>query len=94
MNDYNTFKKYSKLVNEQSEKACTLKKSVSISNATRPSISIDEVEPAENIYKRFATGAMSFGSISHEAHSTLAIAMNRLGGKSNTGEGGEDEMPL
>ena len=57
----------------------------------RPSISIDEVEPAENIYKRFATGAMSFGSISHEAHTTLAIAMNRLGGKSNTGEGGEDE---
>ena len=58
----------------------------------RPSISIDEVEPAENIYKRFATGAMSFGSISHEAHSTLAIAMNRLGGRSNTGEGGEDEI--
>ena len=58
---------------------------------TRPSISIDEVEPAENIYRRFATGAMSFGSISWEAHTTLAIAMNRLGGKSNTGEGGEDE---
>ncbi|MEP6617576.1 MAG: glutamate synthase-related protein, partial [Ginsengibacter sp.] len=56
-----------------------------------PSISIDEVEPAENIYKRFATGAMSFGSISWEAHTTLAVAMNRLGGKSNTGEGGEDE---
>jgi glutamate synthase (NADPH/NADH) large chain len=59
---------------------------------TRPSISIDEVEPAQNIYKRFATGAMSFGSISWEAHTTLAIAMNRLGGKSNTGEGGEDEI--
>src|SRR5438046_9487433 len=58
----------------------------------RPSISIDEVEPAENILKRFATGAMSFGSISHEAHSTLAIAMNRIGAKSNTGEGGEDEI--
>ena len=58
----------------------------------RPSISIDEVEPAENIYKRFATGAMCFGSISWEAHTTLAIAMNRIGGKSNTGEGGEDEM--
>ena len=58
---------------------------------TRPHISLDEVEPAENIYKRFATGAMSFGSISWEAHTTLAIAMNRLGGKSNTGEGGEDE---
>ena len=57
----------------------------------RPAISIDEVEPAESILKRFATGAMSFGSISWEAHTTLAIAMNRIGGKSNTGEGGEDE---
>ncbi|CAN5737462.1 glutamate synthase large subunit [soil metagenome] len=90
MNDYNTFKKYSKLVNDQSEKACTLR-SLFKFNPNRPSISIDEVEPAENIYKRFATGAMSFGSISWEAHTTLAIAMNRLGGKSNTGEGGEDE---
>jgi glutamate synthase (NADPH/NADH) large chain len=61
-------------------------------NPHRPPVSIDEVEPAENIWKRFATGAMSFGSISHEAHSTLAIAMNRIGGKSNTGEGGEDAM--
>ncbi len=91
MNDYNTFKKYSKAVNDQSEKACTLRSLLQFKR-NRPSISIDEVEPAENIYKRFATGAMSFGSISHEAHSTLAIAMNRLGGKSNTGEGGEDEM--
>ncbi len=91
LNDYNTFKKYSKLINDQSEKACTLR-SLFQFKPNRPSISIDEVEPAENIYKRFATGAMSFGSISHEAHSTLAIAMNRLGGKSNTGEGGEDEM--
>lgn len=91
MNDYNTFKKYSKLVNDQSEKACTIRSLFEL-KPNRPSISIDEVEPAENIYKRFATGAMSFGSISHEAHSTLAIAMNRLGGKSNTGEGGEDEM--
>ncbi|WP_126973456.1 glutamate synthase large subunit [Gynurincola endophyticus] len=89
-NDYNTFKKYSKLVNDQSEKAVTLR-SLFDFNRTRPSISIDEVEPAESIYKRFATGAMSFGSISWEAHTTLAIAMNRLGGKSNTGEGGEDE---
>ena len=89
-NDYNTFKKYSKLVNEQGEKACTLR-SLFQFKKNRPSISIDEVEPAENIYKRFATGAMSFGSISWEAHTTLAIAMNRLGGKSNTGEGGEDE---
>ncbi len=90
LNDYNTFKKYSKLVNDQSEKAGTLRSLFQFKN-NHPSISIDEVEPAENIYKRFATGAMSFGSISWEAHTTLAIAMNRLGGKSNTGEGGEDE---
>lgn len=90
MNDYNTFKKYSKLVNDQSEKACTLR-SMFAFRKNRPSITIEEVEPAEKIYKRFATGAMSFGSISWEAHTTLAIAMNRLGGKSNTGEGGEDE---
>jgi glutamate synthase (NADPH/NADH) large chain len=84
MGDYNTFKKYSKLVNEQSEKACTLR-SLFKFNPNRPSISIDEVEASwNNIYKRFATGAMSFGSISWEAHTTLAIAMNRLGGKSNT----------
>jgi len=89
--DYSVFKKYSKLVNDQSEKACTLR-SLFEFNPLRPSISIDEVEPAENLYKRFATGAMSFGSISWEAHTTLAIAMNRLGGKSNTGEGGEDEI--
>ena len=90
-NDYATFKKYSKAVNDQEEKACTLRSLLEFKHL-RPSISLDEVEPAQNIYKRFATGAMSFGSISHEAHSTLAIAMNRLGGKSNTGEGGEDEM--
>jgi glutamate synthase (NADPH/NADH) large chain len=91
MNDYATFKKYSKTVNDQTEKACTLR-SLFDFKPTRPSISIDEVEPASGIYKRFATGAMSFGSISWEAHTTLAIAMNRLGGKSNTGEGGEDEI--
>jgi glutamate synthase (NADPH/NADH) large chain len=90
MNDYKLFKKYSNLVNEQGEKACTLR-SLFEFKKNRPSIPIEEVEPAESIYKRFATGAMSFGSISWEAHSTLAIAMNRLGGKSNTGEGGEDE---
>jgi glutamate synthase (NADPH/NADH) large chain len=90
-NDYNTFKKYSKLVNDQTDKACTLRSQFRFKR-NRPSISIEEVEPAENIYKRFATGAMSFGSISWEAHTTLAIAMNRLGGKSNTGEGGEDEV--
>jgi len=91
MNDYPSFKKYSKLVNDQTEKACTLRSLFNF-KPTRPSISIDEVEPASAIYKRFATGAMSFGSISWEAHTTLAIAMNRLGGKSNTGEGGEDEI--
>jgi glutamate synthase (NADPH/NADH) large chain len=90
MNDYSTFKKYSKVVNDQSEKAATLR-SLFKFKRNRPSISVDEVESAESIYKRFATGAMSFGSISWEAHTTLAIAMNRLGGKSNTGEGGEDE---
>jgi len=90
MNDYTTFKKYSKAVNDQSEKAVTLRSLLEF-RRNRPSIPIEEVEPAENIYKRFATGAMSFGSISWEAHTTLAIAMNRLGGKSNTGEGGEDE---
>jgi len=90
MEDYHAFKKYSKLVNEQDEKACTLR-SLFRFKRNRSSIPIEEVEPAENIWKRFATGAMSYGSISWEAHTTLAIAMNRLGGKSNTGEGGEDE---
>jgi glutamate synthase (NADPH/NADH) large chain len=90
-NDYNIYKKYAAYINDQSEKACTLRSQFEF-NKIRPSISIDEVEPAENIYKRFATGAMSFGSVSWEAHTTLAIAMNRLGGKSNTGEGGEDEI--
>ena len=90
-NDYHIFKKYSKLVNEQGEKACTLR-SLFEFKRNRPSIHLDEVESAEKIFKRFATGAMSFGSISHEAHSTLAIAMNRIGAKSNTGEGGEDEL--
>ena len=89
--DYASFKKYSKLVNDQGDKACTLR-SLFDFKPTRPSISIDEVEPASAIYKRFATGAMSFGSISWEAHTTLAVAMNRLGGKSNTGEGGEDPI--
>ena len=89
-NDYATFKKYSKLVNDQGERACTIR-SLFQFKTTAPSISIDEVEPASSMYRRFATGAMSFGSISWEAHTTLAIAMNRLGGKSNTGEGGEDE---
>ena len=91
MNDYASFKKYSKLINDQMEKAATLRGMLTFKR-NRPSIPLEEVEPEENILKRFATGAMSFGSISHEAHSTLAIAMNRIGGKSNTGEGGEDEF--
>src|ERR1700712_2588050 len=91
MNDYSSFKKYSKLVNDQMEKTATIR-SLFQFKRNRPTISVEEVEPEESIMRRFATGAMSFGSISHEAHSTLAIAMNRIGGKSNTGEGGEDEF--
>lgn len=87
--DYTLFKKYTSLINEQSEKAITLRSLLKFK--TGKSIPLEAVEPKENIFKRFATGAMSFGSISHEAHSTLAIAMNRIGGKSNCGEGGEDE---
>ena len=89
LNDYNLFKKYSQSIYEHQSANTTLRSLLEFK--TRPSISLDEVEPVENILKRFATGAMSFGSISHEAHSTLAIAMNRIGGKSNCGEGGEDE---
>src|ERR1700712_2542536 len=91
MNDYASFKKYSKLVNDQMEKTATIR-SLFQFKRNRPTISMEEVEPEESIMRRFATGAMSFGSISHEAHSTLAIAMNRIGGKSNTGEGGEDDI--
>ncbi|MCU0403843.1 MAG: glutamate synthase large subunit [Chitinophagaceae bacterium] len=89
-NDYGTYKKYAKLVNDQSTKAATLRGLLQFKKL-QPSVPIDEVESAESILKRFATGAMSFGSISWEAHTTLAIAMNRIGAKSNTGEGGEDE---
>jgi glutamate synthase (NADPH/NADH) large chain len=91
MNDYSTFRKYSKLVDDQSARACTLRSLFHL-RPVGASVPIDEVEDASTILRRFATGAMSFGSISHEAHATLAIAMNRIGGKSNTGEGGEDEM--
>ena len=86
--DYTTYKKYAREINDQTKKAATLRGLLEFTN--KESISLAEVEPVEAIYKRFATGAMSFGSISHEAHSTLAIAMNRIGGKSNSGEGGED----
>ncbi len=88
MNDYATFKEYSKLINDQSEALCTLRGLFRFKKG-QP-IPLEEVEPVESIVKRFATGAMSFGSISKETHETLAIAMNRLGAKSNTGEGGED----
>ncbi|WP_312825706.1 glutamate synthase large subunit [Epilithonimonas sp.] len=88
--NYETFKKYSRAVNRQTENASLLRGLLEFKN-DRQSISLSEVEPIENILKRFATGAMSFGSISWEAHTTLAIAMNRIGAKSNTGEGGEDE---
>ena len=90
VNDYALFKKYSKLIDDQSQKAMTLRGLMQFKKGK--SIPIEEVEPVENIFKRFATGAMSFGSISWEAHTTLAIAMNRIGGKSNSGEGGEDEL--
>ena len=88
-NDYGVFKKYSTLINKQEIQALTLRGLLTFRRGEK--IPIEEVEPIENIFKRFATGAMSFGSISHEAHATLAIAMNRLGGRSNSGEGGEDE---
>jgi glutamate synthase (ferredoxin) len=83
------FREYTSLVNSQSERMATLRGLFEL-KPDRPPVPIEEVEPAEDLFKRFATGAMSFGSISAEAHETLAIAMNRIGGKSNTGEGGED----
>jgi len=86
---YSIFKEYTKLVDDQSRRLATLRGLLELKPAAT-SIPIDQVEPVDNIIKRFATGAMSYGSISQEAHETLAIAMNRLGGKSNTGEGGED----
>ena len=85
---YDLFKQYSQLVNQQNQKFFTLRGLLTFKN--RESIPIEEVEPIEAIMKRFKTGAMSYGSISKEAHESLAIAMNRIGGKSNTGEGGED----
>ncbi len=87
--DYHTFKQFSTLIDDQSKNLATLRGLMALRSPRKP-ISIDEVEPVEEIVKRFKTGAMSYGSISKEAHETLAIAMNRLGGRSNTGEGGED----
>ena len=90
-NNFQTFKEYAALINNQNERLMTLRGLFEIKKAAAP-IPLAEVEAAKEIVKRFATGAMSLGSISTEAHTTLAIAMNRIGGKSNTGEGGEDPM--
>jgi glutamate synthase (ferredoxin) len=87
--NYNVFQEYSAAVNDQSKRLCTLRGLLDF-KLDRPPVQLEEVEPVESIVKRFKTGAMSYGSISKEAHEALAIAMNRLGGKSNTGEGGED----
>ncbi|MGE5446632.1 MAG: glutamate synthase large subunit [Ignavibacteriales bacterium] len=88
-NNYKAFKEYTELVNNHSKKLCTIRGLLEFKFASEP-IPIEEVEPVESIVRRFKTGAMSYGSISKEAHESLAIAMNRIGGKSNTGEGGED----
>ncbi len=87
--NYQAFKEYSKAVDEQNKNYCTLRGLLELKPASQP-IPVEAVEPASEIMKRFKTGGMSYGSISKEAHETLAIAMNRIGGKSNTGEGGED----
>ena len=87
---YDIFKEYSQLVDDQSERLATLRGLFQFKFDERRPVPIEEVEPVSDIVRRFSTGAMSYGSISMEAHQTLAIAMNRLGGKSNTGEGGED----
>src|SRR5579884_2164904 len=91
---YDIFKQYTARVNEQSQRLMTLRGLFKLKEGERAPIPIDEVEPVSEIVKRFSTGAMSYGSISLEAHQTLAIAMNRLGAKSNTGEGGEDPERL
>jgi glutamate synthase (NADPH) large chain len=89
-NSWNTYKEYAQLINDQSRRHMTLRGLFEFRIDPARAIPVDEVEPASEIVKRFATGAMSLGSISTEAHATLAVAMNRIGGKSNTGEGGED----
>src|SRR5205823_11117883 len=88
-NSHATYRDYAKLVNDQTRRMMTLRGLFEFKYAAQ-AVPIDEVEPASEIVKRFATGAMSLGSISTEAHTTLAVARNRIGGKSNTGEGGED----
>ncbi|MDZ4279793.1 MAG: glutamate synthase-related protein, partial [Hydrogenophaga sp.] len=91
-NNWNTYKEYAQLINDQSRRHMTLRGLFEFKIDPAKAIPIDEVESAKEIVKRFATGAMSLGSISTEAHATLAVAMNRIGGKSNTGEGGEDAL--
>ncbi|MDY6998673.1 MAG: glutamate synthase large subunit [Actinomycetota bacterium] len=86
---YEIFKEYTRLVDDQSERMASLRGLLKFRDGVRPPVPLEEVEPASEIVKRFSTGAMSYGSISAEAHETLAIAMNRLGGRSNSGEGGE-----
>ncbi|BCN37592.1 glutamate synthase [Alicycliphilus denitrificans] len=88
--NFSTYKEYAQIINDQSRRHMTLRGLFEFKFDPAKAIPIDEVEPAKEIVKRFATGAMSLGSISTEAHATLAVAMNRIGGKSNTGEGGED----
>ena len=88
---FDTYKEYAQIINDQSKRHLTLRGLFEFKIDPAKAIPVDEVESAADIVKRFATGAMSLGSISTEAHSTLALAMNRIGGKSNTGEGGEDE---
>ncbi len=89
-NSYKTFQEYADAIDKENRELCTLRGLMDLRVSSKP-IPIDQVEPTTEIVKRFATGAMSYGSISKEAHETLAIAMNRIGGRSNTGEGGEDE---
>lgn len=89
-NDYNLYKEYSELINGQTQKLCTIRGLFDFKLDDSQAVPIEEVESIESICRRFKTGAMSYGSISKEAHEALAIAMNRIGGKSNTGEGGED----
>ena len=89
-NNWSTYKEYAQIINDQSRRHMTLRGLFEFKLDPAKAISVDEVEPAKELVKRFVTGAMSLGSISTEAHATLAVAMNRIGGKSNTGEGGED----
>ena len=91
-NNYSTYKEYAQIINDQSKRHMTLRGLFEFKIDPSKAIPLEQVEPAKEIVKRFATGAMSLGSISTEAHATLAVAMNRIGGKSNTGEGGEDPV--